>query len=29
LYESDNGVLEQPHRSAIDGRSGAAETEMT
>ncbi len=29
LYESDNCVLGQPHRSATDGRSGASETEMT
>jgi len=29
LYESDNGVLGRPHRSAASGRSGASETEMT
>src|ERR1017187_10376988 len=29
LYESDNGVLGRPHRSAVGGRSGASETEMT
>ena len=29
LYESDNGVLGRPHRSAAGGRSGASETEMT
>ncbi len=29
LYESDNCVLRQPHRSATDGLSGASETEMT
>jgi hypothetical protein len=28
LYESDNGVLGGPHRSAAGGRSGAPETEM-
>jgi hypothetical protein len=29
LYESDNGVLGRPHRSAASGRSGASATEMT
>jgi hypothetical protein len=28
LYESDNGVLGGPHRSAAGGRSGALEAEM-